>query len=154
MYDEDSSMEISLPTDSEGYLTQECKKCYRKFKVKYTHDSSTTSKKELTYCPYCGEIGKNGFFTRQQTEFIENSAMSKVVGPMMEKFGREIETHSGEFLKFEVSTSYPKYAISPIESEDLKKIYYVCCDETIKILENWDNSLFCIICGKEVKYGG
>ncbi len=150
----ETKITLSLPTDSDGFITQECPKCRRKFKVRYIKPEKGEVPKLLSYCPYCGFNGNNCFWTREQTEYIQKIAMSKIVGPMLDKFGRRLEDTSNGFIKIDTSTKYQKYAIVPREREGLKKFNFKCCNETIKILENWDSNLYCIICGKEVEFNG
>jgi len=149
-----TDLEISLPTDSGGFITRECPECRKKFKVKYSEAKKEESSKPLSFCPYCGFRGDNCFWTDEQVEYIKKIAVSKVVGPMLDQFGKQLENTSNNFLKIESFTKYPKHAIVPKESEDLRKFSFDCCKETIKILENWDSNLFCIICGKEVEFNG
>ena len=150
----ETKMTLSLQTDSDGFITQECPECRRKFKVQYTEPKKGEIPKPLSYCPYCGFNGKDCFWTREQAEYIEKMAMSKIVGPMIDKFGRQLEDMSTGFMKVETSTRYQKHAMPPKETEGLRKFDFECCKESIKILENWDSNLYCIICGKEVELNG
>ncbi|HPR42166.1 MAG TPA: hypothetical protein PK718_06430 [Candidatus Methanofastidiosa archaeon] len=150
----ETKMTLSLQTDSDGFITQECPECRRKFKIQYTEPKKGEMLKSLSYCPYCGYNGKDCFWTREQVEYIEKMTMNRIVGPMLDRFGRQLEHMSNSFMKIETSTRYQKHAIAPKEIEGLRKFNFKCCIEPIKILENWDSNLYCIICGKRVEFNG
>ena len=68
---------VQLTPDKEGYTTQECKDCNRKFKVAFGKGSSN---KHVTYCPYCG-WGDGQFWTCEQMTYLDCMAMNKIKKP-------------------------------------------------------------------------
>lgn len=127
-----TTFSVSFSTDIEGFLTQECPHCYRKFKVKFEQGGG-----KMGFCPYCSKQA-NDWWTREQQEYLNAEIQNKAINPLLKGL-------NSEFFKVKPKN---KLAIPPIEKEGLKKFEFSCCREMIKILENWDKPLTCIICGK------
>lgn len=59
-------MEVSFPTDSDGYLSQECPSCEQIFKVVFGEGSE----EPISFCPYCGHSGRDCWYTKPQVEYM------------------------------------------------------------------------------------
>jgi len=62
-----------LTADPDGFLTQECPYCSRRFKAAF----GKGSRKHLRYCPYCGIEGQNCWYTLKQIRYLEKVARGK-----------------------------------------------------------------------------
>ncbi len=137
-------MEVSLPTDSDGFLSQECPSCGQQFKVIFGEGSSNP----ISRCPYCGHRGENCWYTTQQVEHLKAVAASTVLGPQMKKLASDLKQASNGWLKFELKGDVPAPPPAPMETDDtLDVVRFPCCNETVKLIRQ--ASLFCIICGME-----
>lgn len=135
-------MRISLPTDSDGFLTQQCASCGQQFKVVFGEGSD----QPLAYCPYCGFNG-DAWLTRAQTEYAAAVANNVLVAPALKKMGRDLKRSTGGFL--DMKTTVPKVPPPPIDVDrEYAFIRFPCCNETIKAERH--DALFCVICGGEV----
>ena len=137
-------MDINLPTDSDGYLSQECPSCEQLFKVCFGEGSD----EPISFCPYCGYKGHDCWYTKNQIEYIQTVATNVTIGPELKKLEREMKKVSGGLLKIDMKTDIPKVGVPPIETDDKFDILrFPCCNETIKVTRH--DRHFCIICGKE-----
>jgi hypothetical protein len=138
-------MDINLPTDSDGYLSQECPSCKQLFKVCF----GKGSEKPISFCPYCGYKGHDCWYTQNQIEYIQTIATNVALAPELKKLEREMKKASGGLLKINMKTDIPKVGPPPIETDDeLDILRFSCCNETIKVTKH--DRHFCIICGKEI----
>lgn len=135
---------VSLPLDSDGFLSQECPECSRRFKVRFEESTG----KALAYCPYCGHHGSGCWWTTEQAEYMTALVGQQIVEPMLDEFTRDMRSLSNDFLKFDAKISERANPRVPVEPDTpMPSATFACCDETIKH-EAGDADLCCIICGK------
>ncbi|MCG7851554.1 MAG: toll/interleukin-1 receptor domain-containing protein [Methanosarcinaceae archaeon] len=138
-------MKINFPTDSDGYLSQECPSCAQRFKVHFGEGSE----EPISFCPYCGKKGHDCWYTQDQVEYIQAVATGVVLSPELKKLEREMKKASGGFIKIDMKTDLPQVGAPPMETDDaLDVLRFPCCNETIKVTRH--DRHFCIICGKEM----
>lgn len=141
-------MQISLPTDADGYLSQECPSCEQRFKVLFGEGSE----EPITFCPYCGYQGRDCWYTKDQVEYIQAVTANAVFGPELERLEREMKSASNGFLKIHMNAEIPEAGSPPMEADEMLDILrFTCCNETVKL--NRHDRHYCIICGKEVDMG-
>lgn len=134
-------MQVSFPTDSDGFFSQECPSCGQRFKVIFGEGSE----EPISYCPYCGFNGKDCWYTPEQVKHIEAVAVNAVVAPELKK----LERQSKGIFKINMNSDWQKPSPPPMDAEDpFDIIRFPCCNETVKVTPH--EQLFCIICGKEV----
>jgi hypothetical protein len=139
-------MNVSFPTDSDGYLSQECPSCEQQFKVCFGEGSE----EPISFCPYCGHKGHDCWYTQEQAEHIQAVTFDVVLGPELKKLEQTIKQASSGFLKINMKAELPQTGASPMETDDaLLLIRFPCCNETIKVVQH--DKHFCIICGKEIE---
>ncbi len=138
-------MEISFPTDNDGFLSNECPSCELRFKS----TPGEGSDEPIGCCPYCGHRGENCWFTTEQVDHIENVTHSVIVAPELKKFERELKSMGDGFFKIDVKSTPSPQLPPPLETDDEFDILrFPCCNETIKAERR--DKLFCIICGTEI----
>jgi hypothetical protein len=137
-------LQVSFPTDADGFLSQECPSCEQIFKVLFGQGSD----QRISYCPYCGHKGQQCWYTKEQLNYIQSLAVSTVLGPELKNLERNINRTAHGILKLGMKVSIPEPAKAPMETDDeLSILRFSCCDETIKAVRG--ERLFCIICGRE-----
>lgn len=137
-------MQISFPTDRNGFLSQECPSCEKTFKVCFGQGSE----EPFSFCPYCGHRGRNCWYTKQQITYVQAIAANRVLGPELEKFRRKQKGMSSGLLKFDMKVELPTPGAPPMETgETLDTLCFSCCNETVKLVQQAKH--YCIICGKE-----
>jgi len=138
-------VEINFPTDSNGYLSQECPSCAQRFKVCFGEGSE----EPISFCPYCGYKGHDCWYTPDQVQYIQAVATDVVLTPELKKLEREMKKASIGFLKIDMKDDFPQVGTPPMEADDAFDVLnFPCCNEKIKVTRN--DRHFCIICGKEM----
>lgn len=139
-----TTLDISINTDSDGFVSQECPACSKTFKIRF----GSGAKAPLAHCPYCQHDGTGCWWTKAQAEYIRSIATHEVIGPEFEKMARDLHrsTRNSLFpLKMTV-TKAPKRA-APLEPNgNMSTHLFPCCGETIKF-EGPLSDLRCVICG-------
>lgn len=137
-------MEISIGTDTDGFLSQECPSCAQWFKVRFDEGGD----EPLSYCPYCGYNGQQCWYTPEQVEHIQALVLDTVVAPELKKLGRSLKRSSNGLLKVDLKSDFPKPS-PPVEvDEPMTVLHFPCCNEMVKVEEAPQH--FCIICGTEI----
>lgn len=155
MNDENPTSEMSLPLDSEGFLRRECPTCEREFKWLHTPDDEIETKPQSQvsyFCPYCRVNAEAGaWYTKAQLELARSTLMAEVVDPMLHEFANDIENigrSSRGMISAEVSFQSPEKPQGLTEVDDMKRVEFSCHpSEPLKILEDWDRPVRCLICG-------
>lgn len=134
---------MSLPLDSDGFLRRECPTCEREFKWFHAPQGEAVPPEDGGYfCPYCGvQAPTEAWLTQAQVALAQNTVVTQVVGPMLEKFARDIKA----------SVRYdPPEKLGPLnEVDDMTRVDFACHPpEPLKILEDWSQPARCLICGK------
>ncbi len=75
---------VSLKTDREGFLSQECPSCKHRFKVK----PNEGAKGPISHCPYCMFDGRDCWWTPKQAEHLSARAMDLLSKDLEEPFKR------------------------------------------------------------------
>lgn len=139
------TLELSFPTDADGFLSQECPSCEQRFKVIFGEGSE----EPISYCPHCGHNGQNCWFTQAQVDYMQSVAANVALGPELKKFKRQLKGMSKGFLKTSMKSNLPKPPPAPMETDDRLDILHLpCCNETVKLTRHERH--FCIICGTEI----
>lgn len=144
-----NSGSLSFPLDSEGFLSQECPSCERRFKVKFSQDPDG---KILSFCPYCGHEGQSCWWTPEQVEYIQASATNYVVNPLLRDFQQNLRRLNNPAGGFTVKSSpiRDRATPAPLEPDTPMETHtFTCCGEIIKHAV-WESNLHCIICGQTV----
>jgi len=71
---------VTFPTDSEGFLTQECPTCVNQFRVKF----GTGAPGPIAHCPYCGHQGLDCWWTTPQVNYL-NQEIERLASDVMRK---------------------------------------------------------------------
>ncbi len=142
-------MNVSLKTASEGFLSQECPECRKRFKVQFTGDGTG---KALSFCPYCGHEGQDCWWTQTQADYFAALAGQELVVPELKKMAQRLERSSrGGPLQFKANVQSDPAPRTPVEADEpwpTKR--FACCDESAKH-DGTQDDLHCPICGELVK---
>ena len=125
-------MEISIPSDDDGYVLLQCEYCGDYFKATPS-DIEDDGVLEM-FCPCCGLVSEN-YVTEDVIELAlamaENVAMD-IVDEMLKKMERQFRNGP---ITFKVSKSPKRKAENPIRSgiEALEITTFPCCRRAAKI---------------------
>ncbi len=140
-------MEISLPTDEDGFLSQQCPTCERNFKVRFGEGAE----EPISHCPYCGFEGSECWWTDQQAEYLSGVATAEILGPELKRAARKMSSTRGLF-DIHAEVTLPDIPARPQEVDDpgFNILTFPCCNETIKY-DGEADQLNCILCGESVE---
>jgi hypothetical protein len=156
MSDDEVTLEMSMPLDSDGFLRRECPTCIREFKWLHTPQEEGNAAPVANggyFCPYCGVQAEAGtWLTQAQADLAQNLLAAKVVGPMLEKLGdsfKSVGRRSGGLIKAELKYDPPEEPDPLTEIDDMIRVDFECHPtEPVKVLEDWDKPVRCLICGQ------
>jgi len=141
----DEHIDITLSADDDGFISQECPACIRRFKIVPGEGSD----KPISFCPYCRHQGHDCWWTPEQAEYLSGIVGEQVIGPELDKLAREFDRDSsgGGFVQIAMNVASPPAPVRPGEpNEDLPIVRFPCCNERIKH-DGKESQLSCIICG-------
>ena len=156
MSEDDVALEMPMPLDADGFLRRECPTCEREFKWHHTSEEEGTSVPVADggyFCPYCGvQAEVSSWLTQGQIELAQNMLATQVLGPVVRKLGDDIKgigRSSGGLLRADVKYDAPD-ALDPLtEVDDMTRVDFECHPtEPLKVLDNWDRPIHCLVCGK------
>ena len=138
-------MEVSISTDADGYLSQECPSCEQRFKVVFGEGGG----EPISFCPYCGYSGQDCWYTKEQVNHMQAVAANVVMAPELRRFRQKIQGMSSGLLSFDVTYDLSEPSALPVEDDSpFDALHFPCCNETIKV--EMQQRHFCLICGTEV----
>src|SRR6201995_3900103 len=94
MSEDEVSVGMSLPLDSDGFLRRECPTCEREFK--WVNGSEDGEETEATadggyFCPYCAiQAPPDAWLTKPQLALIENVVSREVIDPALDSLRRSV----------------------------------------------------------------
>jgi len=135
---------MSIPLD-EGFLRRACPSCQREFKWHYgpTDDRPASFVDPPVYfCPYCGNSAPpDQWWTEGQREHA-----LQVTGSHAGEIIRELLDDSPFIVRS--SDDGPEPPSPLIEPHDMVTVQSPCHPwEPIKVLEDWNDPLHCLLCG-------
>lgn len=139
------TMNVQLKTDGDGFISQECPNCEKRFKIRYGEGSD----QPLSVCPYCGHEGRNCWWTKEQVDYLGKVVIQETIEPKLEKMAKEVNrnTRKGGFITMSMNFKRSRKAIPPEEPEDnWGTTLFDCCNETIRH-DSSKSTLYCVICG-------
>lgn len=157
MSDDEVRVGMTMPLDSDGFLRRECPTCEREFKWLPNPDDNDESPETPDggyFCPYCVIQAPSGsWFTQAQLDLVQNVVATEVVGPLLKDFARDINRIGGRsrgMFKLSASSDPPEEMDPLTEADDMKRIEFLCHPtEPVKVLDDWDGQVHCLICGGE-----
>lgn len=139
-------LNIRFNTDDDGFLSQECPACQKRFKTKFGEGSDLP----ISFCPYCGHQGQGCWWTKGQADYIADIASKSVVEPELERMARDFNrnTGSGSPISMSMEVKGSPQPTPPHEpEEDWPIVLFDCCGEKTKH-DGSHPPIHCIICGK------
>ena len=150
-------MEIKaeLPLDVDGYLRRQCPRCERVFKW---HNGpvgdvpSDAPEPDVYYCPYCGEPSPlDQWFTNEQVDYLQSLVMGEALNLVERELGPAVDqlNRSGGMINARLDVPRDNPPAPLFEPDDMLAVAPPCHPyEPIKVLEDWDAPLHCLICGE------
>jgi hypothetical protein len=117
---------MSLPLDSDGFLRRECPTCEREFKWFSSPKGEGAAPEPSGYfCPYCRiQAPTDSFFTAAQIELAKNVVVRDLVGPELDKLGRNLRGNRrpGDLISIEFSATLPPKMDPLVETDDMRRV--------------------------------
>lgn len=153
-------MEIpfEIPLDSDGYLRRQCPRCERCFKWRPENEGDEgdegeqTAQTVLYHCPYCAEeSASDQWWTDEQVDYAQGLAaieamrmIEKTLGPAADRINR-----SSGMVKMDLDVPRVTPPAPLFEPDDMIAVQPPCHPaEPLKVLEDWDDEIHCLICGR------
>jgi len=138
-------IEVSFSTDNDGFISQQCPSCSRRFKVKVEEESDNS----VNFCPYCGSKSDEGWLTEEQHAYAMGVVEERFVDPMLDDFSRDLErmNRPGGFITVSGHHEKSEKPPRPVESDEPMPVFIApCCNEAVKH-DGSVASLHCVVCG-------
>lgn len=149
--DSQVSLQVTIPTDDDGFVRQECPSCGREFKAATDGDDLVTP----AHCPYCGHQDEQ-WFTAEQTHQFEAQTLAATL-PQIEKelakAIRGVNRSSGGLVKMSIDAPDVDVPVMTPEGPDMCVTTSPCCGAAVKIDDDWNGITFCTACGDEYEVG-
>lgn len=142
------NFQVSFMQDDDGFISQACPSCERRFKATFSGGGSAP----LGFCPYCGHAGRDCWWTVEQAEYLSTVAAEQAFRPELERMAKDLNRKSS-MLKMTVSPPGPTPQ-PPAEADEPWPIFTApCCSEPIRY-DGEHASLRCVICGRDTPTSG
>lgn len=151
---EELSVPVNVPLDSDGFLRRECPTCEEEFKW-FVHSEGSTDAEHVDqyFCPRCGvAAGLGKWWTPAQLEYAQGiaaPAMDQLVNDMLDNAFAPLR--NSKFIqvkrtgRFSFDTPTPEPMIEP---DDMVIVESPCHpNEPVKVPEEYTSKVFCLICG-------
>ena len=148
---DDISIPVSLPLDSDGFLRRECPSCEREFKwFQHPEGSTDAEHVEQYFCPLCGKAsGVDTWWTPAQLEYIQGVAAPAVDQMFIDAVESGFKGAKG--IDFTANRNWSRGVPTPepLTEEDDMVIAEPPCHphEPVKVPAEERGSLHCIVCG-------
>jgi DNA-directed RNA polymerase subunit RPC12/RpoP len=154
--DNEVTIGVPMPLDSDGFLRRECPTCEREFKWLHTSEAEADSEPVADggyFCPYCGvQAPSNAWLTQAQVALAQNVVATEVVGPMVKKFADDMKRTSRRshgMVSASVHHDEPERLDPLTESDDMTRVDFECHPaEPVKIVDDWEKPVRCLVCGE------
>lgn len=146
------NFEIKINKNSEGFITQECPSCRRRFKTQPGMGSDAA----ISFCPYCDHTGTKCWWTKEQADYISEASSyhaNQLIHSELGKMTRSLGSNKNSFLSIELKAprKFPLPQPPAEPDESWPQTFFDCCNEVIQHDGHNEESLFCVICGSETR---
>lgn len=145
------SVPIELPLDSDGFLRRECPTCEHEFKW-FAHDEGDVEAEpvEQYFCPLCGQAdGPDSWWTPAQLDYAEAVAAPEIEQLTQDAIGRAFQGVKGMTFKPDPSFTLGIDTPDPLhEPDDMVAVMPPCHPhEPVKVPGDATGRIYCLICG-------
>jgi hypothetical protein len=151
-----TTMSVSFPLDSEGFLRRKCPTCDREFKWRNTPagEQGVPQPAGGYFCPYCGvQSPGNTWFTDAQNQLIQATIRNEAIVPALRDLQRSLESLNSRsgLVRVTAPKDAPEEMLKPelVEVDDMRRVDFKCHTEPVKISDDWEGTNYCLICGQQ-----
>lgn len=125
-------LEVSMPTDDEGYVLLQCPKCGTYFKAT-PHDIQDEGVLEL-FCPSCGLVGES-YITEDVLELGTSMMQNKIMDMLYDECKKMERQFRSGLLTFKAGKRPKHEPENPICAgiETMESVMLPCCKHTAKV---------------------
>jgi endogenous inhibitor of DNA gyrase (YacG/DUF329 family) len=149
--DDEFTIQVSLPLDSDGFLRRECPRCRRQFKWHSgpaNEEAESHSRPSAYSCPLCGQpAADDSWNTAEQADLIERAAAPIALGLVQDELEAMFRGMRGfEFKRGNGVVADPADPL--VEADDMTIVTSPCHGyEPVKVPDEHTGALYCLICG-------
>ncbi len=149
--DDEISIPVAMPLDSDGFVRRECPTCEQQFKwFSHPEGDSDAEHVDQYFCPLCGvPAGVDSWWTPEQLEYAQG-----VAGPEFDRLVQDAVNGAFKGLKglsFKPNRNFTLGIPNPdplVEPDDMVIVEPPCHpDEPIKVPEHATERVHCLMCG-------
>jgi DNA-directed RNA polymerase subunit RPC12/RpoP len=143
---------ITFDADADGFLRRGCPNCGREFKWfqgETAERPDDFEDPEMYHCPYCGQPSDD-WWTERQREYAEEVANAAALRLASDELSRAFKGMRG--VTYKPGRPGPEMAEPApfVDPNDMVMVASPChAFESVKVSENWSESLRCLVCGRE-----
>ena len=149
--DDEISIPVTMPLDSDGFLRRECPTCERQFKW-FSHPEGDPAAEPVDqyFCPLCGAPdGVASWWTREQLAYARGAAGPEIDSSVQDAVKEAFKGLKG--VSFKPSRNFTLGVEAPdplVEPDDMVIVEPPCHpNEPIKVPEQATEHVHCLICG-------
>lgn len=151
MSDDEHSISVAIPTDSDGFLRRECPNCEQQFKW-FNHGENNPDAEHVDqyFCPLCGlAAGLGEWWTPEQLDYARSMAAPEINHIVQDMMKDAFKGVKGVTFKpnqnFGVDDDVPEPFIEP---DDMVIVEPPCHpNEPVKVPDEAATNVHCLICG-------
>lgn len=152
MSDEEFSISVPVPLDSDGFLRRECPTCEREFKwFASESDEHATNPDDAGYhCPYCDvQAEPDHWLTPAQIAHAEAAIAPHAERLVADKLRDSLRGLPGVEISRGSNAPIPEPEGMGAEQSDMRRVDFACHPaEPVKVLDDWEGQVHCLICGE------
>jgi len=146
--DDEVSLDFSIPSDNEGYVTLECPYCKNRFKLEVTE----IEKDDVNnlYCPYCGLLNEvNKFLPEEvieQATIIASNYFKQLLNGYLDNVKNTFKNSNIISVKTQNFNLEHEKELFEI-SDNFENIDFYCCNRKAKVNVIEKLGTYCPYCG-------
>ena len=128
---DDFTINITIPSDDDGYVLLKCPKCGELFKL-LASDLENDDVSDI-HCPLCGLISEN-YLTEDVISLAESKAMNRIMDELYSEFKKLERKSKKSFVQIK-TPKLQREEESPIRAtiDSMEIIEFNCCRKSVKL---------------------
>lgn len=149
--DDEYTIQVSVPLDSDGFLRRECPHCRQEFKWHNgpaNAEAESQTRPAAYSCPLCGQpAADDSWYTSDQVELVKRAATPVAFEAVQDELESMSRGKKGfTYQRGRDEASEPAEPL--VEPDDMTIVTSPCHDfEPVKVPDDRTGTLYCLICG-------
>jgi hypothetical protein len=108
------------------------------------------NEEHVFFCPYCGQQSPGGtWWTQYQVDYIHDVQQNFMNGLINKHLVRPLRRANkpGSMVSITAKELPEKESWLSVEPNDMRIVALPCCQESIKVMDDWSDKIVCHYCG-------